>query len=129
MVRPLTELGVDKSSLIDLKTLPCYDEGNKGQDMEKIISDVFEGYKTTKRDMQEKGLLTDFTTYEEIAEYAGSHIKITPYQPERSKREDPILVEFSTDISLGFLTSNGLKIMSPGKIYDENLNEIRDAVL
>lgn len=37
VVRRLTKLGVDKSSLIDLKTLPRYGEGNKGQDMKRLM--------------------------------------------------------------------------------------------
>lgn len=46
------------------------------------------------------------------------------YQPERSKREDSYFCEFGCSIPVRFNTSEGIKTMIPGKIYDNNLNEI-----
>lgn len=38
---------------------------------------ILEGMKWAKQDMQEKGLLTDETTFEDISLYAGRHVRIT----------------------------------------------------
>ncbi len=46
------------------------------------------------------------------------------FQPERSKREDSYFVEFGCSVPIAFNTSEGRKVMQPGKSYDQNLNEI-----
>jgi hypothetical protein len=44
---------------------------------EDICDDILEGMKQTKEDMIKDGLWTDQTTFEEWAEYAGRHVRLT----------------------------------------------------
>ncbi len=41
------------------------------------IETALEGFELVKEEMQEKGLLTDKTTFEEMADYAGKHVILT----------------------------------------------------
>ena len=43
--------------------------------------------KSVKKEMQDKGIFNDETTFEDMSKYAGSHIRIT-IQPERPNPED-----------------------------------------
>ena len=65
-------------------------------------------------------------TLSEAIELYNKYINI---QPERSKRKDSYECEFGFCYPVSFFTSQGIKTMEPGKKYDSNLNEIRDAVL
>lgn len=42
-----------------------------------ISKDIVKGMEWTKQDMIEKGLLTDETTFEEMANHAGRHVIIS----------------------------------------------------
>lgn len=44
--------------------------------MKKISQDILQGMERVRQEMFEKGLLTDSTTLEEMAEYAGNNIQI-----------------------------------------------------
>lgn len=56
-------------------------------------------------------------------------LKCTCNQPDSSKREDFYHEEFGSTTGIRFNTSEGIKKLEPGKVYDRNINEIKDAVL
>ena len=41
------------------------------------IETVIEGYEGVKKEMEDKGLINDQTTFEEMDDYAGKHVLIT----------------------------------------------------
>lgn len=49
----------------------------------KIADDLIEGVKSIHEEMNEKGLLNESTTFEEMADYAGKHVLIS----ERSETD------------------------------------------
>lgn len=67
---------------------------NKGQVMntirftsaKKISEDILEGMRLTQKEMSEKGLWNENTTFEDWARYAGENVRITE-QPERLNPE------------------------------------------
>ena len=40
------------------------------------VKDVITGFELAKAGMEEEGLLTDETTFEELSHYAGSHVRL-----------------------------------------------------
>ena len=42
-----------------------------------VMDDILEGINGVHKEMEEKGLLTDETTYEDMSKYAGQHVILT----------------------------------------------------
>lgn len=67
--------------------------------LKDIVDDLVEGIKGVHKEMDEKGLLTETTTFEEMADYAGKHVLLTEmteeeYEAKKEKeahREPPHL--------------------------------------
>ena len=74
-----------------------------------ITDTLVDGIELTLKEMGEKGLLTETTTLDDMAKYAGQNVLIS---------------EFGCSEPISFNTSDGVKTMYPGKRYNDNLEEI-----
>lgn len=52
-----------------------------------ILDNLLEGIKGVQEEMKEKGLLTDETTFEEMADYAGKHVQLREMSEEEYKEK------------------------------------------
>ncbi len=48
-----------------------------------------------------------------------------PWEKLSKLKEGETFSEFGCSLPISFLTSNGVKTMQPGKMYDKDLNEIK----
>ncbi len=60
--------------------------------LKDICDDLINGIKGVHKEMDEKGLLTETTTFEEMADYAGKHVLLTEmtdeeYEAYKNKEE------------------------------------------